>query len=594
MGKKQRSRINQIVLSHLSQIKGEIVVASLCIIGFTLTALAAPWPIKLIFDHILLDKPTPPYLAYFQGDLYRGSVPALAALSLAIVVIALFRGIFSYYQLYLTSRTGYQLVYRLRGELFDHLQRLSLSFHTRARSGELLSKITSDTNMLKDVFAESALNFTTQLLTFVGMFAVMFFLNWKLSLIVLASFPVLFLAMFFIFKNFRLSARKQRKSEGHLASRISETLQAASLVQTFGTESYERERFNSKSAESLEESIRAARIDASASRVVEIISAVGTGIGVLFGGLQVFQGGMTPGDLLIFTNYISNLYKPVRLMAKLATKFSSARVSTERISEILEIEPDIEDAPNAVKACNLKGPIIFDGVSFAYETDQPILKNVSFTIAPGQRVALVGASGAGKSTIASLILRLYDPREGTVSIDGIDLKLYQRASLRREIGVVLQDTFLFGASIRENIAYGKPDATFDEIVEAAQQVRAHDFITALPKGYDTVLGERGGTLSGGQRQRLCVARAIIKRPSILIMDEPTSAVDADSEALIRDAVDRLQQGKTTLLIAHRFSWIKDYDHILVLKNGSVIEQGTHEQLVKLGGYYYELFCLQGG
>ena len=505
-----------------------------------------------------------------------------------MVVIALFKGFFAYYQFFLMSRIGFLFVYTLRGELFEHLQRLSLSFHNRAHSGELLSKLTSDTNTLKDTYADSAVTFITHVLTMVGMFLIMFLVNVKLTLIVAASFPVLFFAIFFVVRRVKFSARRQRQKEGQLASRVSEFLASVRLVQAYGMEQYESDRFNIDSAQSMKEGVRTARMAAAATRSVEIISAVGTGTVILFGCLQVFAGAMTPGDILVFASYITQMYEPIRQISKLSTRFSRASVSIERINEILDIEPDFQDRPDAIAASNLRGSIAFDHVSFAYEDGRNILNNVSFKIRPGQRVALVGASGAGKSTIANLIMRFYEPQQGAVYIDQVNVNQYQRSSLRQEIGVVLQDSILFGTTVRENIAYGRPEATLLEIEEAARQVHAHDFVAALPDGYETVLTESGSTLSGGQRQRLCLARAMIRRSSILVLDEPTSAVDAESQALIRDAMDKLHKDKTLLLIAHQFHTIQDFDLILVLKNGSIIEQGKHDELMRLKGHYYDL------
>jgi ATP-binding cassette, subfamily B, bacterial len=593
--KKSRSRFSKIVLGHLRRVRKDIFFASFCILGSTLTTLIIPWPMKLIFDNVLSDKAWPELLKPIQY-LFTGSgnTQTLLILCGSMIAIALVRGFFAYYQLFLTSRIGYLLVYTLRGELFNHLQRLSLSFHHKTRTGELISKLTSDTNTLKDVFADSALTFTTHILTVTGMLGIMFYLNVKLGLIVLLSFPVLFISIHYIYSKVKYSARNQRHNEGRLASRVAEILGAVPLIQAYGTEDYERERFEADSSRSMKESIRTSRMEAAATRLVEIISAFGTAIVVMFGCLQAIDGKMTPGDVLVFASYMSQIYQPIRQITRLSTRFSRATVSIERINGILETEPDIQDDPNAISINQIHGDIAFDNVTFAYVDGKKILDNVSFRIKPGERVALVGASGAGKSTIANLIIRLYDPQKGAVLIDRQNIKQYQRTSLRQEIGVVLQDPVLFGTSIKENIAYGRPDATQEEIEQAAKQVHAHDFIMALPDGYDTLMAESGNTLSGGQRQRISLARALIRQASILIMDEPTSAVDAQSQALIRDAMTRLQQGRTILLIAHQFHTIRDFDRILVLKNGKIVEDGSHNNLMQLGGYYHELYKLQNG
>lgn len=593
---KRRTAFSRVVFAHLRCVRKDITLASFCILGSTLTMLIIPWPMKLIFDNVLSDKPWPDVIVTFQHLLgnYNTNTNMLLILCGSMIGIALIRGVFAYYQLFLTSRIGYLLVYTLRGELFNHLQRLSLSFHHRSNSGELLSKLTSDTNTLKDVFADSALTFTTHVLTVMGMLAIMFSLNMQLGLIVLISFPVLFFAIYYIYSRVKYSARNQRHNEGRLASRVAEILSAVPLIQAYGTEDYERERFDADSSKSMKESIRTSRMEAGATRLVEIISAFGTAIVVLFGCLQAMAGKMTPGDVLVFASYMSQIYQPIRQITRLSTRFSRATVSMERINSILETEPDIQDMPNAITVSKLQGEIAFGNVCFSYVDGKKILDHVSFRIKPGERVALVGASGAGKSTIANLIIRLFDPQQGAILIDGENIKQYQRASLRQEIGVVLQAPVLFGTSIKENISYGRPDATQEEIEDAAKQVHAHDFIMNLPDGYDTLMAESGSTLSGGQRQRICLARALIRQASILIMDEPTSAVDAESQALIRDAMNRLHHGRTILLIAHQFHTIRDFDRILVLKNGSIVEEGDHQKLMQLGGYYHELYSLQHG
>jgi ATP-binding cassette subfamily B protein len=586
------SRLRHIVAGHLRESAAGLTFAGACLVGYTAMELVAPWPMKIIIDNILLNKPARGLLAPWNDFLHAEKALALVAVSSSIVFISLLRGALDYGQLYVTSRIGHHLVYKLRRELFLHLQRLSLTYHNRARSGELLTKVTSDTKALKDVFAESALDFAGQVAVMLAMLGAMVVLNWRLGLVVLALFPVLCHSFFVTYRKVKASAKRQREREGRVASRISEVLNSVSLVQAFSRERYEQERFDSESTRTLEESVRTARMEAVASRRVEFISAVGRSVTVLLASLQVLSGRMTPGDIIVFVTYLTGMYKPMRNLAKLAGQFSKAAVSAERVAMILDAEPEIPDRSGAVAAIALRGDIEFCNVCFSYGSGRTVLSDLSFRIDAGRRVALVGASGAGKSTIVSLILRLYDPSAGGIAIDGVDLRDYQRESLRREIGVVLQDAVLFGASIRENITYGKPEASQEEIEAAASEAHIHEFIIGLPSGYDTILGERGCTLSGGQRQRLCLARAMIRRPSILILDEPTSSVDAQSAVLIRDAVNRLQRGKTLLMIAHQFVGMEHFDSILVLKHGVLIEKGNHSELLAANGHYADLFQLQ--
>jgi ATP-binding cassette subfamily B protein len=587
-------RFRQVVLDYLRGAKGSLFFAALAMLGVTLMELLRPWPLAIVFDHVLADKPFPWYLSPFQGLFQDGKVLPLLAIAISIGLIAILTGVFAYLQVYITSRIGSELVYTLRRRLFAHLQRLSLTFHNRSKSGEHLTKVVSDTNTLRDVFTELALNTASQLLTFVGMFGIMLFLNWQLALVVMVTVPLLVGVFLYRFRAAKSSSKKQRRKEAEITNRVTEVLSTLPLVQAFSREEHEEERFEAESGEYLRESIRNARIEAVVTRSVTIISAFGTAAVVLVGALQVLEGKISAGDLLVFTGYLQSMYKPLRSMAKLSTRYSSAAVSAERIGEVLEVEPDVKDAPDAVEAPPLRGEISFDDVSFDYGDVNDVLESVSFDVLPGQRVALVGASGAGKSTLASLILRLHEPRRGAIRIDGRNIKDYKLKSLRQQIGIVLQDSVLFGTTIRENIAYGKLDATMEEIIETAKAANAHDFIMDLEDGYETVIAERGDTLSGGQRQRIAIARAIIRNAPILILDEPMAGLDVESEAKVQEALDRLMAGKSSLVITHDLHAVAGADLILVLEGGRIVEHGRHENLIAQNQHYRQLHDVKLG
>ncbi len=591
MHHRKRKRFRQIFLTHLRQVKGRLILAALCTLGVTAAELLKPWPLKLILDHGILDKPLPHFLGFLHSMVEGSKVMLVVGASCAIVLIALFGGLFSYSQIFITSSIGYKMVYALRRELFAHLQRLSLSFHNHARSGDLMTKIAGDTNTLKDVFAESILKFSSQALEVFGMFAIMFALNWKVSLIPLATMPFLCFSLFHLYRKTKASVKKQKRQEGKVASRMTEVLSAIPLVQAYAREKYEEEKFDTVTAETLQESIRIARLEAAATRSSQIITALGTAVAVLFGALQVLHDRMLPGELVLVVAYLNNLYKPLRGLAKLSTDFSKAMASADRISEVLDLEPEIQDRPEAIEVDGLLGEIVFDKVSFDYGGGKEVLKEVSFALAPGQRVAVVGVSGAGKSTIVSLLLRLYESQAGAIFVDGINIQQFRRESLRRQIGIVFQDSILFGATIRENIAYGKPEASLEEIVSAARSANADEFIRELEDGYDSVIGERGATLSGGQQQRIAIARALIRNAPILILDEPMTGLDVESEAKVREALDRLMAGKTCLMITHDLQSVEDADQVLVLEEGRIIERGKHDELVARSGRYRELYEL---
>lgn len=587
-----RARFRAIIVSHLQSAKKHLGLAAGCLLGVTIMQLLAPWPLKLIFDYILLQKPIPSSLTFLDAFYQSWPLLTLAGLAASIAVVALVNGTLSYAQSFVTSKIGHHLVYTIRRHLFSHVQGLSMSFHSQSRSGELLTKLTGDTQTLKNAFTDIPLALSGHVFTFFGMFAVMVSINWELSLIILAAMPILVSGLFMLNRKILATTRDQREQESHVASRLNEVLSSISIVQTFGRERFEQDRFEQEGTKHLQTGLRTARTTAAVTRVVSMIGATSTAATVFFGAWQVMKARMTPGDLLIFVSYIRSLYTPIKDMSKLSAQFSQAMVSAQRIADLLGIEPDIHDRPNAVKATYLRGDIRFTHVSFGYLEGCPVLQDLSFQIRPGQRVALVGPSGAGKSTLLNLLLRLHEPSEGAITLDGITLADYERESLRREIGVVLQETLLFRTSIAENISYGVEQATREQIMEAAREANAHEFIMGLSDGYETVVGERGSTLSGGQRQRICLARALVKQPSLLILDEPTASLDQGSATYIREAITRIQANRTTIVITHHLVHMELFNHILVLDRGRLVEQGTHQQLLNQRGLYAGLYAQQ--
>jgi ABC-type multidrug transport system fused ATPase/permease subunit len=588
--RKEKSRFWGIVGGHLAAEKRSFAFAFFCTLAIVAMDLLRPWTLKIIIDNILLSKPLPQLLESFKTVFDDHKALSVVLVASTVVLVSGIKGLSTYSQVFLSSRIGFRLAHRLRSALFAHLQRLSLSFHKRAETGELLTKVTNDTNNLRDTFSEFALTFVTESITLMGMIVIMFLMNWKLSLIVLITLPILAAISTYRFFAIRDSARKQRKAEGKIASNLHEVLNSIEVVQAFGREKHEEERFESQSRTTLDESLRTAQLEAVSSRSIDLISAVGVFAVLVFGSLQALEGKITPGGLLVFVAYMNSLNAPIRTLAKVSAKISRAWVSAGRIREILEIQPEIEDKPDAITAKNLNGEIEFRNVSFDYGDGKNVLEDVSFRIASGKKVALLGMSGAGKSTIISLILRFYDTKSGEILIDGRNIKDYKRESLRNEIGIVLQDTILFGATIKENIAYGKQNATDGEIILAAKAANAHEFITKMTDGYDTVIGSRGGTLSGGQCQRIAIARAFIRNVPMLILDEPMTGLDVHSEREIRDAMQRLMQEKSCLLITHDIQNASEADSILILENGKISEQGTHENLLKQSEKYKDLFA----
>ncbi len=573
----RRSALGRFIRGQLALRWRTIALAFGSLLGAIAMDLAAPWPIKIVVDHVLLGKGLPAFLTFLQPLLDQGSTVTLVAMAGAIAGIALLSGAFAYLQTFLSARVGHELVFALRRELFSHLQRMSLAFHRRNRSGELMTKVTSDTTLLRDALSDWAVKAVAEVLLLAAVLAVMVSMNWQLALVVFVTLPLLFVLLLYLNRKIRLSAREQRRSEGRIVSRLNDVLSSIALVQAFGREDYEQARFEVDSAQSLEAGIVSSRTAAAVSKAVGFVSAVGMAGTVLVGGLFAVRGALTPGELLIFVAYVNSLYKPIRDLGKLWAKFSRAKVSAERIGELLDLEPEIRDAADAVAVTRLQGDLEFDRVTFGYDGRKPVLDGVSFRIRAGEHVALIGPSGSGKSTLVNLMLRLYEPQAGAVRIDGRSLDGYTRESLRARIGIVLQDTVLVGATIRENIGYGRPDASIEEIEAAARQASAHGFIETMPQGYDSVVGERGCTLSGGQRQRICLARTLVKRPDLLILDEATSAVDAFTAAAIHQAVEGLNAGRTTIVIGHQYLALHEFDRVLELRDGRITDVTDRER-----------------
>ena len=570
-----------------------LTLAFVAVIAESATDLLEPWPLKVVFDHVLGSKPTPPWMTSIATSTFGTDKFALLSFAaLAVVVIAIAGALSSYAEKYLTTSVGQWVMHDLRRILYHHIQRLSLSYHDKKRTGDLISTVTSDIASIQDVISNVLLGVVVNVMTLLGMIAVMFYLNWRFTLIALSVAPALALVVYSFTRRIKQASREVRKKEGEVVSILEEVLSSIRVVKAFTREDYEQRRFERQSEESVEMALRARGVKAKLAPIVEVIVAGGTCVVLWYGTRLVLSGQLSSGSLLVFLLYLGKMYKPMRELSKMTDTISKAVVGFERIQEVLDTERLVRNLRGSRNAPPFKGQIEFDHVYFGYEEGNPILKDLSLNIKPGQVAALVGPTGAGKTTIVSLIPRFYDPTAGTVKIDGTDVRQFKIKSMRQQISFVLQESLLFRATIRQNIAYGRPEAKREEIVEAAKLANAHEFIERMPQGYDTMVGERGETLSGGQRQRIAIARAVIRNAPILILDEPSSELDAASEELVFDALTRLMEGKTSIVIAHRLSTIRRADVIFVIDKGAVVESGTHEELLAHGGLYSEFYEIQ--
>jgi subfamily B ATP-binding cassette protein MsbA len=542
---------------------------------------------------VLRSKPTQGWLnTWILTSFGDDKMAVLKFAALAVLGIAIVGAGCSYVEKYITTSVGQWVTHDLRRTLYSHIQRLSLAYHDHKQTGDLISRVTGDIDAIQSFIVSGLLDSMINSLTLVGMLGVMLYLNWKFTLIALSVAPFLFLVVFSYTRRIKKASREVRKKEGEIVSVMQEVLSSIRVVKAFAREDYEQKRLEEESLEGVEIGLRARSLKAKLAPLVEVIIAVGTCLVLWFGARMVLSGALSAGSLVVFILYLGKMYKPMQQLSKMTDAYSKAVVGYERIREILDTHNEIRDVPGARRAPKFKGSIGFEDVSFGYEPDTLVLKDVSFQIDPGQVAALVGPTGAGKSTIISLIPRFYDPTSGVVKVDGLDVRRFQQKSLRQQISFVLQETLLFHGPIWNNIAYGKPEATRTEILRAAEMANAHEFIEKLPEGYNTILGERGVTLSGGQRQRIAIARAIIRNTPILILDEPSSGLDAASEKLVFEALDRLMEGKTSIVIAHRLATIRRANCIFVVNDGAIVERGTHEELMQSGGLYSELHDIQ--
>lgn len=557
-------------------------------------SVATPWPLKVILDNVVGEHKLPHWLDSFLHPFMSGStkMQIAAAAAVATVLIALLSAVSSYVANYYTTSVGQWVANDLRLRTYHHLQQLSLNYYNTHATGTLLSTITADVQTIQAFASSSTLGILIDLFTIVGMVAIMFWLNWDFTLIALAVTPFMLLLVSHFKKAVKKATKEVRKEQSNIVGVVQQGLESMKVVKTFGRQDLEQQELSSVSKATVEAALKARRVKALLSPAVSTIVAVCTAFVLWRSSLLILKGAMTAGALTVFLYYLSQFFKPVKDLATMTNTIAQTAVAVERVRTILEAGDVIPEKPDARDPGGMKGDIEFEDVAFGYQEDAQVLKDVSFKIKAGEMVGVVGPTGTGKSTIMNLIPRFYDPGKGRVILDGVDVRDYTVQGLRGQIAYVLQETVLFRGTVAENIAYGKGGATRDEIEAAAKLANADEFICKMPHGYDTMVGDRGDTLSGGQRQRIGIARAVIRNNPVLLLDEPTAALDTESERLVMEALQRLMKGRTVIAIAHRLSTIRDANKIIVLKDGIVAEQGNHDELLARGGVYAELYHIQ--
>jgi ATP-binding cassette, subfamily B, bacterial len=550
-----------------------------------------PWILKFIFDELILKK-FDTSLISIEALRNLTPVTVLTIASGSIVVIAVLRAFVAYLSTVGMALAASHVMTEIRDRLYVHLQRMSVAFYSNNKSGDLIARVTQDVDLLKNAAITALMPLLTNILTLVGMLAVMLWMNWELGLIALMVLPLFVAIANNVSRKIRRIAYQQRQFESDMTATVSESLNAVKVVQALSLQGMLERIFSEQNHRSHKDGAKTKTLSAELERIVEVLVAIATALILWLGVQLVLANKVTPGDLLVFTSYLKVAFKPMRQLAKYTGQIAKAAASGERILELLDTVPDVRDRLGAEIAPQLKGRVKFCQVDFSYHADRPILNGLSFTVEPGETVALVGPSGGGKSSLVNLLLRFYDPTSGRIEFDNRDLCQYEIESVRRQISIVLQDSVLFATTIRENIAYGSLGSTQDDVIAAAKLANAHDFIMSMTQGYDTILGERGATLSGGQRQRIAIARAAIRKAPIVILDEPTTGLDQENEQAVTEALDRLTQGKTTFWITHNLQASRQADKIFYIENGQLKESGSHHILMRNCGPYSAMYALQ--